>query len=239
MTKAKRNAVLAAVSILLFLAAAPAFAQGTSAARTIKVAGTGEARATPDVAYLNLAVETRAPTAEQAAGKNAALAQNVVQVLKTKLAGKGTVTTGNYSLTPEYAEQVPRTKPRIVGYVAQNTVTVETGELALAGALIDSAIDAGANRVNYLSFGLRDDGKARAEAIATASRDAQAQARALAASLGVKLTRVVEASTVPERVPIRPMQGMVLESARAAVPTPIEPGQITVTVTVSLIYEIE
>ncbi len=238
MTKAKRGAASAALSVLLFLPASPAFAQ--SAARTIEVAGTGEARAAPDVAYLSFEVETHAPTAGQAAGKNAARAGQVVQALKDGLAGKGTVTTGGYSLMPEYSEPAPRVKPRVVGYMVQSTIGVETGELTLAGPLIDGAIAAGANRVNYLNFGLRDDTRARGEAIARASARAEAQARALAASLGLKLKRVVKASTLPPaRPPIVAAETMAFGAAMRAVPTPIEPGQITVTATVSLIYEIE
>ena len=43
--------------------------------RTIEVTGNGEAHVAPDVASLNLAIETHAATAQQSAGQNAALAQ--------------------------------------------------------------------------------------------------------------------------------------------------------------------
>ena len=101
---------------------------------------------------------------------------------------------------------------------------------------------AGANRINYLNFGLRDDTKARQDAIAAASKDAQAQAQALAASLNVKLKRVVKATTIPERAPIMPMARMgnvAFAGAVANAPTPVEASQITVSATVSLTYEIE
>lgn len=225
------------VLVMLALLALPARAAET-AVRVIEVSGYGEVRATPDVAHLSLQVETHAPTAEECSSKNAALAQKVVQQLKNKLAGKGNVLTGDYSLTPQYTEPAPRQKQAIIGYIAQNTITVETTELALLGSLIDGAIAAGANRINYLNFALRDDIKPREQAIANASKDAQAQAQALAASLGVKLKRVVRASTVPERTPIVPM-GRAAFSTAATVATPIEANQVTITATVSLTYEIE
>ena len=193
----------------------------------------------PDVANLSLQVETHAATAEECSSKNAALAQKVVRELRDKLAGKGTVETGDYSLNPEYNEPGPRERPVITGYTAQNTITVETTELMLLGSLIDGAISAGANRINYLNFGLRDDTKAREEAIANASKDAQAQAQALAASLNVKLKRVVKASTIPESRPILPMARMSAMAMNASAPTPIEASQISVSATVSLTYEIE
>lgn len=235
----KRAAAYGALSILIAIFASAALAAENT--RVIEVSGTGEARSAPDVANLSLQIETHAATAEECSSKNAALAQKVVQELKTKLAGKGTVLTGDYSLSPEYNETMPRQKPTITGYSAQNTITVETTELSLLGALIDGAIAVGANRINYLNFGLRDDSKARQDAIAAASKDAQAQAQALAASLDVKLRRVVKATTIPERGPIMPMprMGMAMSNMAASAPTPIEGNQITVTATVSLIYEIE
>ncbi len=237
----KRTAARAALSIVIVLFAKPCLAADNNT-RVIEVSGTGEARSTPDIAYLSLQVETHAATAEDCSSKNAALAQKVVQQLKTKLAGKGTVITGDYSLNPEYNDNMPRQKPVITGYTAQNTITVETTELSLLGSLIDGAISVGANRINYLNFGLRDDTKARQDAIASASKDAQAQAQALAASLNVKLKRVVKASTIPERGPIMPMARMgnvAFAAAAPNVPTPVEASQITVNATVSLTYEIE
>lgn len=236
----KRIAASVALSIMLVMFAIPCLAEETT--RVIEVNGNGEARSVPDVAYLSLQVETHAATAEETASKNAALAQKVVQHLKEKLAGKGTVVTGDYSLNPEYSENnQPRQKPVITGYTAQNTITVETGELSMLGGLIDGAISQGANRINYLNFGLRDDTKAREEAIANASKDAQAQAQALAASFNVKLGRVMKASTIPERTPIMPMARMsaTFASASVSAPTPVEASQISVSATVSLTYEIE
>jgi len=232
---------IAALSIIIVMFATPCLAADTT--RVIEVSGTGEARSTPDIAHLSLEVETHAATAEECSSKNAALAGKVVQQLKTKLAGKGNVVTGDYSLNPEYGEpNQPRQKPVITGYSAQNTITVETTELSLLGSLIDGAISAGANRINYLNFGLRDDTKARQDAITNASKDAQAQAQALAASLNVKLKRVVKASTIPEGRPIMPMARMgnvAFASAMPNAPTPVEATQITVSATVSLTYEIE
>jgi uncharacterized protein len=227
-----------AITVLIMMLATRCLAVDNT--RVIEVSGTGEARSTPDVAYLGVQVETHAATAEECSSKNAAMAQKVVQELKDKLAGKGTIVTGDYSLNPEYGENTPRQKPVITGYTAQNTITVETSELSMLGSLIDGAISSGANRINYLNFGLRDDTKARQEAIAAASKDAQAQAQALAASLNVKLKQVVKASTIPERTPIMPMERMgnvAFASAAPNVPTPVEASQITVSATVSLTYE--
>jgi uncharacterized protein len=226
---------------LMMIAPVAAFAADSDAAamRTIIVDGSGEARATPDNASLNLAIETTGKTAAQASSANADLASKVVAALKSQLGDKGTISTGGYSLNPEYDQRPGREKPMIVGYTAQNSITVDTGQLELVGDLIDAAIAAGANRVNYLNFSLKNDAQARAEAITSATRDARAQAQALADALGVKLGRIVKATTISEQQPIRFSRAPVMAMAAMSEPTPVEPGQVTVPATVSLTYEIE
>jgi uncharacterized protein YggE len=209
-------------------------------ARTIEVTGNGEAHVAPDVASLNLAIETHAATAQQSAGQNAALAQKVVDALNTKLQGKGKVWTGGYSLYPEYNEPRPNEKPLVTGYRAENSITVETGEIGMLGGLIDTAIDAGANRINFLNFTLRDESHARSQAIALAAEDAQTQADSLAKSLGVKLGPVVKATTETEArpMPVMRMGAMAMSSSMGA-PTPVQPNEVAVPATVSITYQIQ
>jgi uncharacterized protein YggE len=169
---------------------------------------------------------------------NGALAEKVRDAIKVKLGDKGTMWTGGYSLFPEYSE--PRDgKSAVTGYRAENSITVETGELGIIGPLIDAAIAAGANRINSLNYSLRADSKARSEAIAKAANDAQAQASALANALGVKLGPVIKASTESE-VRVVPLARFATSAPMATgAPTPVGPGQVTVPATVSLTYGIE
>jgi uncharacterized protein YggE len=236
--KSTRALTIALLAIALSVPASTASADSTAAVRTIEVAGSGEARTTPDTADLNVAIETHGATAEEAANRNAALAEKVISALKGKLGEKGKVSTNGYSLNPEYDQRQNREKPTIVGFAAQNSVTVDTGALDLVGPLIDSAIAAGANRVNFLNFTVRDDAKARGEAITIATRKARAQADALAAALGVKLGKILKATTVSEVRPV-PMQGMAMATSFARAATPVEPGEVSVPANVSLIFEIE
>ena len=208
-----------------------------SSPRIIQVNGDGSVQAAPDQATLQVAIETHAATAEAAAGSNGALAAKVRDALKDKLENHGELWTGGYSLFPDYGEPRNGGEARIIGYRAQNSITVQTGALDLIGPLIDAAIAAGANRVESIDYDLRDNTKARSEAITRAAKDAQAQAQALAAALGVKLGNVVKASTVSEQrpIPVARFQAAALASQT----TPIVAGQVTVPASVSLSYEIE
>jgi uncharacterized protein len=206
--------------------------------RIIEVSGYGEIQAAPDLATLEIAIETHAESADHAAGLNGALAEKVRDALTSKLGDKGRMWTGGYSLSPEYTE--PREgKPTVTGYTAENSITVQTGELGLVGPLIDASIGAGANRISFLNYSLRADSKARSEAIGQAARDAQTQASALADALGVKLGPVIKASTESEVRPV-PLTRFAGAAAMAGkVQTPIAAGQITVPATVSLTYGID
>jgi len=206
--------------------------------RIIQVNGNGEIQAAPDLATIEIAIETHAASADHAAGLNGALAEKVRDALMSKLGDKGRMWTGGYSLSPEYSE--PREgKPTVTGYTAENSITVQTGELGLVGPVIDAAIGAGANRISSLNYTLRADSKARSEAIAKAAHDAQTQAAALANALGLKLGPVIRASTQLEVRPGPLARYAGVASMASAVQTPVAGGEITVPATVSLTYSIE
>jgi len=237
--RATKITTIVAALLAVVMVARTACAQSEAKAHVIEVSGDGQAQSPPDQATLELAIETHAPTAGEAAGTNGALAQKVRDALKGKLGDKGTMWTGGYSLYPDYNEPRPGSEAKIIGYHAQNTITVETSNLEVVGPLIDAAIAAGANRVNSLQYSLRDSTKARSEAITRASKDAQAQAQALANALGVKLGSVIKATTVAEMRPIPMMRMPAAAAMTAAAATPVEAGQITVPASVSLTYEIQ
>jgi uncharacterized protein len=224
--------VLATIALVSGIAAA-------EQPRTIVVSGNGEVSARPDMANLSFAIETHARSASEAASRNAALAQKITDALKAKLGDKGKVSTGGYSLSPDYEQHQGRSDTAtIVGYSAQNSIEVETPAMSLLGELIDTTIGAGANRVNSLNFTLKNDSKPREDALANASRDAQQQAQALAASLNVKLGRIITASTEGAPRPV-PLVRTYAQVAMTSFKTPVEAGDITVSATVYLTYEIE
>jgi len=233
----RTNALIAAILLGTIAWTGIAAAQSEdSKVRTIVVSGDGEVQAAPDQAMLDLAIETHAATAAEAARLNGSLAQKVRDALKAKLADKGTLQTGGYSLQPDYNEPRNGEAAKIIGYRAQNSITVQTPALEIVGPLIDAAIAAGANQINSLDYGLRDNSKARSDAIAKAAKDAQAQAQALADALGVKLGLVLKATTESES---RPVPMMRMSAMARGGSTPIEAGQVTVPATVSLTYAIQ
>jgi len=99
--KASRRFAMKMPILLLLLALIQplsALAQSTpesSALPSIEVTGSGEARANPDQATLEIAVETHGATAAEAAESNARLSQKVADALKAKLGDTGKIQTGS------------------------------------------------------------------------------------------------------------------------------------------------
>jgi uncharacterized protein len=233
-----------AAAALGALAAAPAGAQQQAAVRdqSIRVTGTGEARAKPDQAVADFAVETTAPTAQAAAAENAQLMERVIAALVRAGVPRDRIETRDYNVFPDYDPRPMETgEPRVRGYRVMNTVAVTMHEIDRVGAVIDAALGAGANRVNGVRFGLRDPQAFRQRAIDDAVRRARSDAEALAAALGLGLGMVREAYTADVAMgqPVMMMERLQAGADMAAsAPTPINPGEQTVRATVVVVYAI-
>ena len=228
--------------ILLAFSGSASGQEASTRAPSIKVLGRGEVSAAPDAVRITFAIESTAPTAAEAARDNATRAERVLETTRGMVAKGGKVSTLGYRLTPLYQEPEEPSrrrpaKPEVIGYRTENQVIVEARDLETAGPLIDAAVKAGADRVGGIQFELRDRTKALQEALGMATRDARAQADAVAAALGVRLGPVESASAVPEPIHFPFDRGAPM-LRMAAAETPIEPGEISVQVTVEVRYRI-
>ncbi len=202
----------------------------------IRTIGEATVKARPDQMRVDVGVVTQASTAQAAGSQNAARVEAVLRELRRVAGPNAEIRTAGYALEPNYRAPKPGGAPEISGYTARNTVEVTTGDLAGAGALIDAAMQAGANNIQRLEFTLKDRRAARAQALREAALRARADAETIAAALGVKIVRVLAAEEGGEP-PIRPMM-MGMARMEAAAPTPIEPGTVDVRATVSLRVEV-
>ena len=203
----------------------------------VRASGTAVLNAKPDQARISIGVTTQAPTAQDAVAQNAVRTTAVLNQLKSSLGGKGEIKTSNYSVSPQFRYPKEGGNPTITGYAANNTVEVVVNDLSLVGKLIDEGTRSGANSINNIAFTLRDDTTVLAQAIGQATRKARANAEAIAAALGVQVVGVAEAETVDFSAPIRPMHDMAM-MAKAAVPTPVEAGDLDVTARVTVALEV-
>lgn len=235
-----RSAILFACLLLVFTAGYDSHAQdGQNAKRTLSVTGNGKADTAPDVAYLTLSVETLAKNASQAVKDNAETTNKVIQVIKSKIGKNDKVSTAGYSLTPVYEYNNQTNKTDFKGYRASNRIIVEAHNLKEIGNIIDATAEAGLNNIESLSFDTTKRDDFRREALTRAVNDAKTTAETLAKTAGVKITKILQLSpTFDYPVPVYRDYALAKESAAAA-PTPIEPGDISVSASVNIVYEIE
>jgi len=196
------------------------------------ITATGEATvsANPDQATIAVSVTNSASTAIDASNQNAVQTSNVIAALRAVMASSDILQTVAYSLNPNYNNQGVQT-----GYTATNTIQVTTADLTSPGKLLDTATQAGATRVQSLSFGLKDSQPLRAQALKLAAGQAQTQVQAIAAGLGVKLGNVIAAS---DGSSVSPVLNTTPGLAAGGVATPIVIGAVQVTADVRLQVEI-
>ena len=191
----------------------------------ITVQGTASVTSVPDRAELSFGVESQGSSARAALSANAAEMRRVIAALKA--AGVTDVKTQYVSLSPRYND-----KSEAQGFVATNTVSATVKELAKAGAVIDAAVNAGANQVNGPSLSRGDQAELYRQALKAAVANARLNAQALASAANVSLGRVTaiaEGGGAPQPQPFAAADKAMAES------TPIEPGtqQTTANVTVT------
>src|SRR5260370_14418194 len=167
----------------LFLFSLIAQAQAPAPPPFVRASGNATVPVKPDKATIQFSVVTTASTAQDAASQNANVVTAVLAALGTLLGPNPNIQTLSYSLNPNYS--FPQNgQPILTGYTASNTVQVILTDLSLIGRVIDTGIQAGANRVQGLQFGLQDDQPSRAQALKLATAQAKANADAMASGLG-------------------------------------------------------
>ena len=225
------------VAVLAGLVSASAFAQSPAQRKPfVRATGEGVVSGKPDQAKVSFAVLTEAVNAADAAAQNATRSKSVLDALRSMLGANADIRTTNYSLQPKYTYPRDGATPVLNGFTAQNTVEVTTGDLSSIGRLLDSGIKAGANRIDGLQIGLKDEQAMRLQALKAAGERARAQAEAIASGLNARIGALLAAEEGTSIRPITEVRAMAVAAARA--PTPIEPGSVEVRVTVTVEYEL-
>lgn len=205
--------------------------------RTLTVRGSGEVHVAPDRATVRLGLTHQAESAAEAQNEVNRVAGRILEAIRGMGIPEESIRTVDLNLHAIYASmRQPEDQPRIVGYRASNVVEVRTDDLDRVGPIIDAGLQAGANRVEGVQFGLANDEPARREALRRAADDARRKAEALAEALEVRLLEIDEISEEGVTFPVREVYQQRTMAMDAA--TPVSPGQLSVNAGVSLKYSI-
>lgn len=240
-------AVIGAVLVLVVSASVASDSGSASAQigvqkadRTVSVTGAASSSVPPDLLVVVFGVEVEADTARQALSDNSEMLAAVIDSLRAAGVADSEIKTSDLRIRPSYSYDDETDKSSITGYVVYNTVEVETGTLDSATEIIDGGVNAGANRVDHVSFELspearRDVSDALIEA---AVLDARQKAEAAILPLDQEISGVKSVTLVD--IPSAPWMHLELASRsaadagmRSALPmasTPVFASEATVTV---------
>lgn len=204
----------------------------------IVVAGSGSVSTTPDKATVSLGANTEADNAEDALKENAVRIDAVLKALKDAGVEDKDIQTQNMRVDKHYED---RGTPReTITYKATQELSVVIHDVTKVGAIIDSAVQAGANDVGGIEFGLSDTATAKNAALKAAVANAKAKAGALASAAGATVgpvVRIDENSYDVQNSYARYDQAT-LAMAMPSADTSISPGEVQTEVQVQVTFEL-
>jgi uncharacterized protein YggE len=201
--------------------------------------GEGIVKQAPDRAWVSIAAESRARTAQEAQRLNTDAMTAVNERIRAAGIPADAIQTTGYNLQPEF--DYVNGKQTLRGYVARNQVQVRVDVLAKAGEVIAAAVATGATNVSGVRFDLKDRDSVEREALRLAVRDARRRADAAASGASVTIERIIRIEEqrdidVPRPIPM----SMAMESrALQQAAVPIEAGEIEVRARVTLTVAIK
>lgn len=194
-----------------------------------------------DEFVLKIGVVTTKDTAQKALADNSKKIDKIIDALNSIGLAEGEYQTGRFSIQPTYTpypkDPPPQWVATINGYQVTNTLVIQSTKLDLIGQFIDAAATFGATTVEELRFTLSDPEEFSHEAIEKATNSAMNKANTMAKAAHVNLGRLVSISLdEPGNANFSPVsfaKSMDINS----IPT-IEPGNVSLSATVRLVYEI-
>lgn len=204
--------------------------------RQVTVVGTGEVQGVPDTLTTEAGIEFLAGDVTSAMNQTSERQQAVIDALVDAGVDRKDISTTQVSLQPQYGNSEPNGSSTITGYRAGNTIRVKV-ERDSASQVLAVIVRAGgdATRINGVSYSIEDDSALVRGARERAFNDAKDRAEQYAQLSGLHLGQVISISEVAGETPPMPV-GMPMRAMAAA--PPVEPGQQTVSFTVTAVWEL-
>lgn len=150
-------------------------------------------------------------------------------------AGKG----GKGALSAPAAAPAAPPPPPAIKYRVSNTIDVKIRDISKTSKVIQAAVDAGANNVWNVSFGIDSPKALEAQAREKAVADAKARASALAALEDAELGEVIRVSEVIGRSPIGPMPMFSMAEAKFGGGPPLAMGEVSLSMSIEVVYSLK
>jgi uncharacterized protein YggE len=237
-----RTSLSAVVGLALLIAlpgTAAAQADAPASERSLIVSGIGQASAEPDEAVIRLGVDVRGEDADAAMRRAARRMDAVIAALRDAGVAESDIRTVRLDLS-QYRQRNAEREVVDRGWRVTNRVRAVVRDIEATSDAIDAAVEAGATDIDSIRFRASDPSEAVAQARVAAIESAATAAATLAEASGLEVLGVIRI------VEGRARNGAFLTSgfgdtagAEAyALSTPVEPGLVDVSSTVTVEYEI-
>jgi uncharacterized protein len=229
---------LCAVCLLAMTGVAGA-QQVNPALSSIRVTGESVVTVKPQRALVNVGVLTQQRQSQAAVTDNARTSEAVSNALHKLLGDQADISTVNYAVNPEY-QYHGNGRPSVSGYTAVNVMRVTVDNLDQVGAVIDTAVQAGANHIESVQYGVRDPATYRAQALREAAAKARADADTLATALNLHIVRLLKVEQLRDPGLPPPVDPSDPENrlSPGGDPLPIQPPGFDFTANVALTLEV-
>jgi uncharacterized protein YggE len=211
----------------------------TSSTQGITVVGTGKASGTPDMATVTVGVMTQGASVQAAVTDNQTKMNALLDALKALGIASNDLRTSNYNVSSIQPPTLAGTKgsgaDNPVTYQVSNQVLVTVRDISKLGSVLDKSVASGANTIYGVDFGISDPSKLQATAESNAVQDAKSRAENLAKLEGVTLGSLVSVSENSSSPVTLPAGAFGIGGGG----TPIQPGQLDVTVSLQVTYTIK
>lgn len=239
----RRSSLLATLLTSAALAASQAVAQGAvELPREIAVDGSGEVRAAPDRAELQMSVIHSGSEIAPLEAQVNSVVRNTLKALTALGAKDKDLQSTAVSIQPEYVWDEQTRSQQLKGYRVSRELTVQLQSIDQLGAYLQAATRAGVNQIAPPRLTHSQMDRLREEALIKATANAQRRAGLIAETLGVRLGAPRLASTLgdadasPISYGVRKLEMMTLSSGPDDMA--VQPGEIVVDARISVRFEL-
>jgi len=213
--------------------------------KTISVTGTATTSVDPDLLVVQFGVEVQETTAKEALDANSQLMTAVVEAIRAAGITDNEINTAQLTIYPVYESYQEKEtgiyRQKLVGYAVSNIIRVETKNLSLASDIIDSAVSAGANRVDSVYYTLSPQRQMQVsdDLLSKAIINAKSKAEKALAPLDYQIIGVKHVSLSDFGYPPPPIpyyKGAFDAMAESAIRTPVFSSDQDVSTTANVVF---
>lgn len=230
----KSNFVFVAAAFLLIYFFNVFACKAETVTPVLSVSGTGEIKTKPDVATINTGAVSKGKTANEASSINSTATQKLIDALIRTGIAESDIQTSSISINPVYKSNPNGIDDelKIIGYQATDQIEVKIRKITDVGRIIDTIVLTGNYTVSGVDFSLEKSDTFEADALKDAVSDARRKANIVAAAAGKTITGIKNISVGGSGGFSKFTEGF----SPSGVSTPVLPGELTVSGTVSIDY---